>query len=310
MLFRSFDGENWNPSAKAPLTQPGVNVKPGEFLLAVNGRELRGRDEIFSFFAGAATKQTVLRVGPNADGTAARDVTVVPVASESSLRNLAWIEGNRRKVDELSGGKLAYVYVPDTATPGYTSFNRYFFAQVGKQGAIIDERFNGGGQLADYIVDYLSRPLRTRIVTREGAINDSPGAAIFGPKAMLINEFAGSGGDALPWYFRKAAAGTLVGTRTWGGLVGIGGYPVLIDGGTVTAPRMALYDLNGKWEVENVGIAPDIEVLHDPKLVRQGRDPQLEKGVEVVLEALKKNPPPNYAVPPYPKYPPRWPAQK
>jgi len=306
---RVFDGENWNPQAKAPLTQPGVNVKPGEFLFAVNGRELRASDEIFSYFAGTVAKQTVLRVGPNADGDGARDVTVVPIATEASLRNLAWIEGNRRKVDELSGGKLAYVYVPDTAMPGYTSFNRYFFAQVGKQGAVIDERFNGGGQLADYIVDYLNRPLRTRIVTREGAINDSPGAAIFGPKAMLINEFAGSGGDALPWYFRKANTGTLVGTRTWGGLVGIGGYPVLIDGGTVTAPRMALYDLNGKWEVENVGIAPDVEVQHDPRLVRQGRDPQLEKAVEIVLAELKKNPPKNYPIPPYPKYPPRWPAK-
>jgi tricorn protease len=306
---RVFDGENWNPSAKAPLTQPGVNVKPGEYLLSVNGRDLHASDEIFSFFAGTVGKQTVLRVGANADGSGARDVTVIPVASESTLRNLAWIEGNRRKVDELSGGKLAYVYVPDTAMPGYTSFNRYFFAQVGKQGAVIDERFNGGGQLADYIVDYLNRPLRTRIVTREGAINDSPGASIFGPKVMLINEFAGSGGDALPWYFRKAGTGTLVGTRTWGGLVGIGGYPTLIDGGTVTAPRMALYDLNGKWEVENVGISPDVEVQNDPKLVRQGRDPQLEKAVEIALAELKKNPPKDYAIPPYPKYPPRWPKQ-
>lgn len=306
---RVFDGENWNPSAKAPLTQPGVNVKPGEFLLSVNGRDVNAREEIFSFFAGTVGKQTVLRVGPNVDGSGARDVTVVPVAAETALRNLAWIEGNRRKVDELSGGKLAYVYVPDTATAGYTSFNRYFFAQVGKQGAVIDERFNGGGQLADYIVDYLSRPLRTRIVTREGAVNDSPGAAIFGPKAMLINEFAGSGGDALPWYFRKAAVGSLIGTRTWGGLVGIGGYPTLIDGGAVTAPRMALYGLDGKWEVENVGIAPDIEVIHDPKLVRQGRDPQLEKGVEVVMAELKKNPPKDYPIPAYPKYPARWPAK-
>lgn len=306
---RVFDGENWNPSAKAPLTQPGVNVKAGEFLLAVNGRELRAVDEVFGFFAGTAGKQTVLRVGPTADGKGARDVTVMPVANDFTLRNLAWIEGNRRKVDELSGGKLAYVYVPDTAMSGYTSFNRYFFAQVGKQGAVIDERFNGGGQLADYIVDYLNRPLRTRIVTREGVVSDSPGAAIFGPKAMLINEFAGSGGDALPWYFRLAGVGPLIGKRTWGGLVGIGGYPALIDGGSVTAPHMALYGLNGQWEVENVGIAPDIEVDHDPKLVRQGRDPQLEKAVEVVLEALKKSPPKDYPIPAYPKYPPRWPRQ-
>ena len=306
---RIFDGENWNPQAKAPLTQPGLNVKPGEFLLAVNGRELRASDEVFSFFAGTVGKQTVLRVGAKADGAGARDVTVVPIASEQNLRNLAWIEGNRRKVDQLSGGRLAYVYVPDTAMPGFTSFNRYFFAQVGKQGAVIDERFNGGGQLADYIVDHLIRPLRTRIVTREGAVSDSPGAAIFGPKAMIINEFAGSGGDALPWYFRKAGAGQLVGKRTWGGLVGIGGYPTLIDGGSVTAPHMALYDLNGKWEVENVGVAPDIEVDHDPKLVRQGRDPQLEKAVEILLAELQRNPPKDYPIPPYPKYPPRWPKE-
>ena len=307
---RVFDGENWNPQAKAPLTQPGVNVKPGEYLLAVNGRELRAGDEVFSFFVGTASKQVVLKVGPNPDGTDARDVTVIPVANELSLRNLAWIEGNRRKVDELSGGKLAYVYVPDTSTPGYTSFNRYYFAQVGKLGAVVDERFNGGGSLADYIVDYLHRPVASLTVTREGTVQQSPGASIFGPKAMIINEFAGSGGDALPWYFRKAGVGPLIGTRTWGGLVGIGGYPPLIDGGTVTAPRIALFGLTGQWEVENAGISPDIEVEHDPKLVRAGRDPQLEKAVEVVLAALQKSPPPNYPVPVYPKYTPRWPAPK
>jgi tricorn protease len=305
---RVFDGENWNPSAKAPLTQPGVNVKAGEFLLAVNGRTLTANEEIFGFFLGLAAKQVVLKVGPKADGTGAREVTVVPVASEAALRNLAWIEGNRRKVDALSGGRLAYIYVPDTAVPGYTSFNRYFFAQVGKQGAVVDERFNGGGWLADYIIDYLKRPMLSSSITREGEIVPSPTAAIFGPKAMIINEYAGSGGDAMPWYFRKAAVGPLVGTRTWGGLVGIGGYPALIDGGTVTAPHWAIFGLDGKWEVENVGIAPDLEVELDPKLVREGRDPQLEKAVEVVLEALKKNPPAKPPVPVYPTYPPRIPA--
>ena len=307
---RVFDGENWNPSAKAPLTQPGVNVKAGEFLLAVNGRPLTANEEIFGFFLGLAAKQVVLKVGPNADGTGAREVTVVPVASEAALRNLAWIEGNRRKVDTLSGGRLAYIYVPDTAVPGYTSFKRYFFAQVGKQGAVVDERFNGGGWLADYIIDYLKRPMLSTSITREGEIVPSPTAAIFGPKAMIINESAGSGGDAMPWYFRKAAVGPLVGTRTWGGLVGIGGYPALIDGGTVTAPHWAIFGLDGKWEVENVGIAPDIEVELDPKLVREGRDPQLEKAVEVVLDALRKNPPVKPPVPAYPTYTPRMPTAK
>ncbi|HET7535537.1 MAG TPA: PDZ domain-containing protein, partial [Candidatus Didemnitutus sp.] len=305
---RIFDGENWNPKLKAPLTQPGVNVKTGEYLLAVNGRDLRGSDEVYSFFRGTVGKQVVLKVGPNADGSGARDVTVVPVGSEGGLRNLAWIEGNRRKVDELSQGRLAYVYLPDTAYGGYTSFNRYYFAQVGKQGAVLDERFNGGGSLADYIIDYLGRPLMSLNLPREGDIAKSPAAAIFGPKAMIINEFAGSGGDAMPWYFRKAHIGQLVGKKTWGGLVGIGGYPQLIDGGSVTAPRWALFGTGGQWEVENVGIAPDIEIEQDPKAVRAGHDPQLEKAVEVVLEELKKNPPPANPVPPFPKYKAHMPA--
>ena len=306
---RVFDGENWNPSLKAPLTQPGINVKAGDFLLAVNGRELRAGDEVFSFFADTAGKQTVLRVGPGADGKDARDVTVVPVASETALRNLAWIEGNRRRVDELSGGRLAYVYLPNTAGAGFTSFNRYYFAQVGKEGAVLDERFNGGGQLADYIIDYLRRPLMSLNLSREGELARSPASAIYGPKVMLMNEFAGSGGDAMPWYFRKAGVGPLVGTRTWGGLVGIGGYPPLIDGGSVTAPRWALFGTTGQWEVENIGIAPDVEVELDPKLVREGRDPQLEKAVEIALDLLKKNPAPANPVPAFPNYHPRLPAK-
>jgi tricorn protease len=297
-----FNGENWNPQLHAPLTQPGVNVKAGEYLLAVNGRDVTAKEEIYSYFQETAGKQTVLKVGPHPDGSGSREVTVIPVESENALRGLDWIEGNRRKVDELSGGKLAYVYLPDTAGGGYTNFNRYFFAQVGKQGAVLDERFNGGGQLADYIIDYLHRPPMSLIMTREGETVAEPEEAIFGPKAMIINEFAGSGGDAMPWYFRKAGVGPLVGMRTWGGLVGIGGYPRLIDGGFITAPRWAIYGLKGQWEVENHGITPDVEVELDPKLVREGHDPQLERAVEVVLDLLKKNPPPSYPKPAYPNY--------
>ncbi len=301
-LARIYSGENWNPQLHAPLTQPGVNVKEGEYLLAVNGRDLHAGDDIYSFFQETAGKQVVLKVGANPDGSGARDVTVVPVESEGALRNLAWIEANRRKVDKLSGGKLAYVYLPNTAGAGYTNFNRYYFAQVGKEGAVLDERFNGGGDLADYIIDYLRRPVMSFVMTREGETYSEPQEAIYGPKTMIINEFAGSGGDAMPWYFRKAGIGPLVGTRTWGGLVGIGGYPVLMDGGFVTAPRWAIYGTKGEWEVENHGIAPDLEVELDPKLVRQGHDPQLEKAVEVTMEALKKNPPPEYKKPAYPNY--------
>jgi tricorn protease len=194
------------------------------------------------------------------------------------------------------------VHLPDTANGGYTSFNRYFFAQVGKDAAILDERFNHGGALADYVIDYLRRPLMSIVTAREGHDFSSPGGAIYGPKVMIVNEFAGSGGDAMPWYFRKAGIGTLIGARTWGGLVGIWDYPELVDGGSVTAPRGAIYGLQGDWEVENRGITPDIEVEMDPALVRQGRDPQLEKAVEVILDQLKKNPLPTYKRPEYPNY--------
>jgi tricorn protease len=299
---RVYNGENWNPQLHAPLTQPGVNVAAGDYLLAVNGRELDASDNLYSFFEETAGKQVVLKVGPNPDGKEAREVTAVPVDDETPLRGLAWIEGNRRKVEQMTEGRVAYVYLPNTAGAGFSNFNRYYFAQVGKPAAIIDERFNGGGQLADYIIDYLRRPAMSRVASRQGEDYTEPTESIYGPKVMIINQFAGSGGDAMPWYFRQAGIGPLVGMRTWGGLVGIGGYPTLMDGGRVTAPRWAIYGLHGQWEVENHGIAPDVEVEMDPKLVREGRDPQLEKAVEVVLELLKKNPPAKYPRPPYPDY--------
>jgi tricorn protease len=298
---RVFDGESWNPDLRAPLTQPGVNVVAGDYLLAVNGEDLLPPRSPYQPFEATAGKSVVLRVGPTPDGKGARDVTVVPVDDEMGLRRLAWIEGNRRRVDELSKGRLAYVYLPDTASGGYTAFNRYYFAQIDRQGAVLDERWNGGGYLADYVIDFLRRDVTSYAVTREGSTFAFP-AAIYGPKVMIVNESAGSGGDAMPWYFRKARLGTIVGTRTWGGLVGIGGYPALVDGGSVTAPRFAIYGLEGKWEVENVGISPDVTVDLDPKLWRQGHDPQLEKAVEIALAALEKSPLPVHARPPYPNY--------
>ena len=297
-----YQGENWNPQLRAPLTQPGVNVQEGDYLLAVNGRELRGNDEIFELFEGTAERSTVLKVGPAADGKGAHNVTVVPIENEGTLRNRAWIEGNLHKVDKLSGGRLAYVYLPDTGGGGYTAFNRYFFAQVGREGAVIDERFNGGGAAADYVIDYLRRPLQNYWMTREGQDFTTPVGAIFGPKAMIINMYAGSGGDALPWYFRDAKLGPLVGTRTWGGLVGIYDYPRLMDGGGVTAPRVAFYNRNGEWDVENHGVAPDVEVEITPKDWASGHDPQLERAVSLVLDSLKKNPLPVARRPNFPNY--------
>jgi len=302
-----YSGDNWNPQLQAPLTQPGVNVQAGEYLLAVNGRNLTERENLYSFFRGTVGQQTVLRVGPSPDGKGARDVTVVPVPDEFPLRNLDWIEHNRRLVDKLSDGKLAYVYLPDTAGGGFRNFNRYYFAQTDKLGAVIDERYNHGGQLADYIVDNLVRGPMSRVATREGQDYTEPTEAIFGPKAMLINQFSGSGGDALPWYFKRMHIGPLIGTRTWGGLVGIGGYPQLMDGGRITAPRWAIYGLHGHWEVENHGIAPNIEVWQDPKLVREGHDPQLEKAVQVLMQELQAHPAPLFPRPPYTNHHPHLP---
>jgi tricorn protease len=205
---------------------------------------------------------------------------------------------------------VAYVYFPDTAGGGFANFNRYFFSQADKQAVILDERFNHGGSIADYIVDYLRREPQMVNATREGADMIEPVTGIYGPKVMIINQMSGSGGDALPWLFRKAELGPLVGMRTWGGLVGIGGYPPLLDGGWVTAPRWGLYGTEGEWEVENVGIAPDIEIDQDPARVRLGHDPQLEKAVAVILDLLNANPPKTFERPPYPDYQQRLPSER
>jgi tricorn protease len=297
-----YNGQNWTPSLTAPLTLPGINVVEGDYLLAVNGRELHASDNIDSFFIGTAGRQTVLRIAKSAEATEGRDVTVVPVASEYGLRNLDWINSNRRKVDELSGGTVAYVYMPDTGGAGYSNFNRFFYAQLDKQGLVLDERFNQGGFLADYVANILGQKHLSNAIERDGRPVHDPQGAIYGPKAMIINQSAGSGGDAMPWYFRKAQLGTLVGTRTWGGLVGIGGYPSLLDGGSVTAPRYAIYGLNGDWEVEGHGIPPDIEVEILPKDAAAGHDAQLERAVAVVVQQLKEHPVPVSPLPPYPNF--------
>jgi len=302
-LTRVYDGENWNPQLRAPLTQPGVNAVAGEYLLAVNGRQVLATEEVYSYFEQTAGKSVRLRLGPDPSGAGAREVTVVPVASERALRNLAWVEDNRRKVDELSQGRLAYIYLPDTAAGGYTFFNRYFFPQAGKEGAVVDERFNGGGAMTDYILDYLDRRLLNYRTTRDGEDTTWPVSLIPGPKALITNEYAGSGGDALPFHFRELKIGPLIGKRTWGGLVGFfGPQEQLMDGGIVSTPSRGFYTPRGEWEVENHGIAPDIEIDLDPGAVRQGHDPQLDKAVAVLLAELDKHPIPAAKKPPYPKY--------
>ncbi|HEY3400000.1 MAG TPA: PDZ domain-containing protein [Geothrix sp.] len=294
-----FGGLNWNPELRSPLTEPGVNVKPGEYLLAVNGRDLKAPENLFARFENTAGKLVELTVGSDPSGKDARTVTVVPIDNEAGLRNRDWVEGNLRKVEAATEGRVAYVYVPNTTSLGHTYFKRYFYPQAQKDAVIVDERYNGGGQVADYYIDLLRRPFTAMWAMRYGQDLKSPQASIQGPKVMLVDETAGSGGDLLPWMFRKFGLGPLVGRPTWGGLVGILGFPTLMDGGNITAPNLAIWTEKG-WVVENEGVAPDIEVEQLPKDVIAGRDPQLEKAIDLMKAELKKNPPQKLARPPYP----------
>ncbi|HEY0346996.1 MAG TPA: PDZ domain-containing protein [Pyrinomonadaceae bacterium] len=295
-----YGGLNWNPELRSPLTEPGVNVKQGEYLLAVRGQDLKPPTNVYSLFENTSGKIIEITVGPNSDGTGSRTVQVVPVANEAALRNRDWVEGNLKKVDAATGGRVAYVYVPNTAGAGHDYFKRYFFPQAYKDAIIVDERFNGGGQYADYYIDLLRRPLGAYWAMRYGADLKTPAASIQGPKVMIIDETAGSGGDLLPWMWRKFGMGKLVGKRTWGGLVGILGFPVLMDGGTITAPNFAIWTPEEGWVVENVGVPPDIEIEQTPADVITGRDPQLEKAIQLVMDELKNKPPKDPGRPPYP----------
>ncbi|HEY4326281.1 MAG TPA: PDZ domain-containing protein [Mucilaginibacter sp.] len=298
-IKKIYGGLNWNPKLRSPLTEPGVNVKPGEYLLAVNGREVNGAENIYSYFENTSGKIVELTVGPNPDNVESRVVKVVPVGNEFALRNRDWVEGNLRKVTEATNGQVAYVYVPNTADEGHDYFKRYFYPQANRKAIIVDERFNAGGSLADYYINLLLNPYQANWHMRYGKDLKSPTASIQGPKVMITDETAGSGGDMLPWMFRKFKVGTLVGKHTWGGLVGILGFPEFIDGGTVTAPNVGIWTKDG-FIVENVGVAPDIEVEQTPSEVISGKDPQLEKAIEVALDELKKNPQIDPVRPPFP----------
>lgn len=299
-IAKVYGGLNWTPNLRSPLTEPGVNAKVGEYIIAVNGVDVRVPMNIYAPFENTAGKIVELKLASNPEGTGARTVQVVPIANEGALRNRAWVEGNLAKVDSASGGQIAYVYVPDTGNQGHDYFKRYFYPQAQKDAIIVDERFNGGGSYADYYIDILRRPAISYWAMRYGDDMKTPTASIQGPKAMLIDETAGSGGDMLPWMFQNLKMGPLIGKRTWGGLVGILGFPVLMDGGTITAPNFAIWTPDQGWVVENVGVAPDIEVEMSPAAVIAGHDPQLEKAIEVVMAELKKNPPVKPKRPAYP----------
>tara|TARA_R110000787_G_scaffold105825_12_gene213403 strand:+ start:1713 stop:4991 length:3279 start_codon:yes stop_codon:yes gene_type:complete len=297
-INRIFTTESWNPGLSGPLDAPGLNIKEDYYIVGINGKEISADDNIYEHLDGTSGKQTILHINSSASFKDAWQETVLPIRSENGLRQRTWVEDNRRLVDKLSNGRLGYVWVPNTGGPGYVSFNRYYFAQQDKEGAVIDERFNGGGLLDDYMVDLMTRSLRAGLTNEvpNGKAMKLP-AGILGPKVLLINEMAGSGGDFFPWVFRQQNAGKLIGMTTWGGLVKSSTHYRLIDGGSLTAPDNAVFDpINNEWIAENKGVAPDIKIRQDAKSLSQGKDPQLEKGVLELMRLLtskkKITPPP------------------
>lgn len=300
-IKRIYTTESWNPDLSSPLEEPGLKVKTANYIVGINGKEITAKDDPYRYLDGTAGVQTVLHINEKAEFKDSWTITVKPIRSENGLRQRAWVEDNRRLVDSLSNGKLAYVWVPNTGGGGFVSFNRYFFAQQNKSGAVIDERFNGGGLLDDYMVDLMTRKLRAAVTNevKDGKPWMLP-AGILGPKVLLINEMAGSGGDFFPWAFRHQNAGPLIGTRTWGGLVASSVHYSLVDGGALTAPTNAVYDpVNKEWIAENKGVPPDIEVRQDAKSLDKGIDPQLARAVEEALKLVEKQEQIDDSHPPY-----------
>ncbi|GGX17437.1 S41 family peptidase [Undibacterium macrobrachii] len=280
-------GDRWSPFAPAPLAIPGLDVKEGDYLVAIDGKTIDAKTNLFSLLENKVGKQVNLSIMRDLTSKATHQVVVQPIANEAELRQWHWIEKNREYVQKKTDGKVAYVYLPNTGGEGYQYFNRMFYAQAEKSALIVDERRNGGGQAANYITDVLSRQYLAGWKDRDGMIYETPGAAIYGPKAMLIDQDAGSGGDFLPYAFKRMKLGTLIGKRTWGGLIGISANPNLIDGGNLVVPFFRFFTPDNEWRIENEGVAPDIDVDLDPIEVNQGRDPQLDAAIKDVTERLK-----------------------
>ncbi len=302
-IAKIYQGADWDVDARGPLSQPGVNVSEGDYLLAVNGRKLAAGEDPYAAFQGLAGKVTTLMVSdkPELDDDA-RKVHVTPMGNETNLRYRAFIEANRKYVEEKTDGKVGYIYVPDTGVNGQNDLVRQFYGQTSKAALIIDERWNGGGQIPTRFIELLNRPVTNYWARRDGEDWKWPPDSHQGPKCMLINGLAGSGGDAFPAYFRQAGLGKLIGMRTWGGLVGISGNPQLIDGGAVSAPTFAFYEKDGTWGIEGHGVEPDIEVVDDPAEMQDGNDPQLNTAIEHMLAEIQANP---YVPPKRPAYPDR-----
>jgi tricorn protease len=298
-----FPGENWAEETRSPLTESGVHATAGDYILAVDGHSTKGVDNFYRLLENRAGHVVKLLINDKPAAAGAHEERVRPVKSEQRLRYLEWVQANRERVDRASGGKIGYIHLPDTAVAGNRELFKGFYEQSRKQALILDDRYNGGGFIPDRMIDLLRRPLLSYWVTRSGVANTTPGFVNTGPKACLINGIAGSGGDAFPYYFRKLGMGPLIGTRTWGGLIGLSGNPSLLDGGQLSTPAYRFLDTAGKWDVEGIGVAPDIEVVDRPDEVAKGHDPSLERAVAYLMEELRKHPQTPVKVPPPPRQP-------
>ena len=289
-IAKIYEGENWDDNFRSPLTEAGVRVKEGSFLLAIDGQDLRTDDNPYRLLENKASVNVVLKVADDARGTGARDVTVRPVSSELGLLYLDWVKSRMALADKLSGGKVGYIHLPDTSTAGNRMLQKLFYSQASKPALIVDDRYNGGGFIPDRMIEYFTRRTLAWWARRGIESFTSPGFAHDGPKAMLINGYSASGGDALPYFFRENKLGPLIGTRTWGGLIGLSGNPPLMDGGAVQIPTFRIYDKSGRWIIENEGVSPDVEVIDLPERRIAGGDPSLEKAVELLMAELAKSP--------------------
>jgi tricorn protease len=279
-------------------------VKEGDYVLAVNGVPLRTDQDPLAAFQGLADKTVVLTINGTPSPTGARQVTVRCLGDDTQMRYREWIETRRAHVDKATNGRVGYIYVQSTGVDAQNELMRQFMAQWRKDALIIDERFNSGGQIPDRFIELLNRPMLAYWAVRQGEDWQWPPIAHRGPKVMLINGWSGSGGDAFPFYFREAKLGPLVGTRTWGGLIGLSGAPQLVDGGGFTVPTFRMYDVRGNWFAEGVGVEPDIKVDENPTELAKGVDPQLERAIAEAMAQLKTAPP----APARPKYERRIPA--
>lgn len=296
-IAKIFPGENWQDSFRSPLTEPGVRAKVGDLIVAVDGRSTRGVKNFYELLSGKAARVVTLSLKDNANAAGTHDERVRPVKNEANLRYLDWVQTRRALVDKLSGGRIGYIHVPNTAVEGNRELFKGFYQQANKDALVIDDRYNGGGFIPDRMIELLERKPISYWTRRGTGVYSTPAFANAGPKAMLINGYAGSGGDAFPYYFRERGLGRIFGTTTWGGLIGLSGNPSLADGGSLSTPSFRFIDLNGQWAVEGVGVDPDVEVVDTPEALARGEDPTLEAAVKYLLDELQRNPPKRVVAP-------------